>query len=129
MIKRLGFKKEQILGLVMGVIIAYAITAIAFIATAIGITYTPLQEGAVPIVVMITCVLAVVVAGFDASRRAVKNGWAWGMAAGCLYAVILILIIIWVSGGFVLDGRKIMLTLLSIVGGGIGGALGINFKK
>jgi len=122
-------RKQQIIGLVAAVVIAYAITAIAFIGTALGITYTNMQESAVPIIVMITCVVAVIVAGFDASRRAEKNGWVWGMIAGGVYALILIGIIVWVSGGFVMDFRKVILTLLSVVGGGIGGAIGINFKK
>jgi len=123
------FKKEQILGVILGVIIAYAITAISLIATAIAITYTNLQETAVPAIVMITCVIAVTIAGFDASRKADKNGWIWGMAAGGLYAIILICIITWAGEGFTLDTRKIMLTLLSIIGGGLGGIIGINFKK
>ena len=127
--EQMDARRRQVLGLVMGVVIAYAITAIAFIATAIGITYTSLQESTVPVIVMATCVVAVIVAGFDASRKAEKNGWMWGMAAGGLYALILICIIIWMSGGFVMDGRKVILTLLSVVGGGIGGAIGINFKK
>ena len=127
--EQMDIRRRKILGLVMGVVIAYAITAIVFIATAIGITYTSLSEGTVPIIVMITCVAAVMVAGFDASRKADKNGWIWGMAAGALYALILICIITWISGGFVMDGRKIILTLLSVVGGGLGGAIGINFKK
>ena len=127
--EQMDIRRRKILGLVMGVVIAYAITAIVFIATAIGITYTSLQEGTVPAIVMITCVVAVMVAGFDASRKADKNGWIWGMAAGGLYALILICIITWISGGFVMDGRKIILALLSIVGGGIGGVIGINFKK
>ncbi|MCL2573385.1 MAG: TIGR04086 family membrane protein [Defluviitaleaceae bacterium] len=127
--EQMDTRKRQILGLVMGVVIAYAITATAFIATAVGITYTSLQETTIPIIVMITCVVAVIIAGFDASRKAASRGWLWGMAAGGLYAVILILIIVWINGGFVLDSRKIILTLLSVVGGGIGGAIGINFKK
>ena len=127
--EQIDIRRRQVLGLVMGVVIAYAITAIAFIATAVGITYTSLQESTVPIIVMITCVVAVMVAGFDASRKAEKNGWLWGMAAGGLYALILICIITWISGGFVMDSRKVILTLLSVVGGGIGGAIGINFKK
>jgi len=127
--EQMDIRKRQILGLVMGVVIAYAITAIVFIATAVGITYTSLQETTVPIIVMVTCVVAVIVAGFDASRKADKRGWLWGMAAGGLYALILILIIIWINGAFIIDSRKIILTLLSIVGGGIGGAVGINFKK
>jgi len=124
-----GISKAQMLRFIMGVVIAYAITAVAFIATAIAITYTNLQESTVPMIVMLTCVLSVMVAGFDASRRAEKKGWLWGMAAGGVYAVILIIIITAVSGGFVMDSRKVMLTLLSLVGGGIGGVIGINFKK
>ena len=127
--EKAGFGKEQILGLVMGVVIAYAITAIAFIATALGITYTSLQESSVPVIVMITNAVAAMVAGFDASRRADKKGWVWGMAAGGLYAAILILIIVWVNSGFIMDSRKFALILLSLVGGGIGGAIGINFAK
>ena len=127
--EQMDIRRRQVLGLVMGVVVAYAITAIVFIATAVGITYTTLAESTVPVIVMITCVISVVVAGFDASRKAERNGWIWGMAAGGLYALILICIIIWVSGGFVMDGRKVILTLLSVVGGGIGGAIGINFKK
>ena len=122
-------RKDKILGLAMGIVIAYAITAIAFIATAIGITYTSLAEDTIPVIVMVTCVLAVIVAGFDASRKADKNGWAWGMAAGGIYAVILIFVIIWVSGGFVMDIRKVLLVLLSVIGGGVGGMVGINFRK
>ena len=126
---KLGIGRAQVLGLVTGVVIAYAITAVIFIGTAIGITYTNLQETTVPIIVMITCVISVMVAGFDASRRADNKGWVWGMAAGFLYAIVLICIIVWVSGGFVMDGRKVMLTLLSLIGGGIGGVIGINFRK
>jgi putative membrane protein (TIGR04086 family) len=124
-----GFKKEQITSLVMGVVIAYAITATIFIATAIVITYTNLSEAVLPSIVMVTCVLSVFVAGFDSSRKANKNGWAWGMMAGLLYGLIFVCIIIWASGGFVADLRKLMVLCLSVVGGGIGGAVGINFKK
>jgi putative membrane protein (TIGR04086 family) len=126
---KLSFTKEQILSLVMGVVIAYAITATIFIATAIVITYTNLSEAALPAIVMATCVLSVLVAGFDSSRKAQKNGWAWGMVAGLLYGLIFICIIIWAGGGFTADLRKLMVLSLSVAGGGVGGAIGINFKK
>jgi putative membrane protein (TIGR04086 family) len=125
----LKVRKEQVLGIILGVVIAYAITAIIFIGTAIAITYTALPESVLPAIVMITCVLSVMVAGFDAARKADSRGWAWGMVAGLLYALIFMGIIVWVSGGFVPDLRKLMLLLLSLVGGGIGGAIGINFRK
>ncbi|MCL2235198.1 MAG: TIGR04086 family membrane protein [Defluviitaleaceae bacterium] len=127
--RKFSVGKEQVLGMILGVIIAYAITAIAFIGTAIAITYTNLSEAALPTIVMITCVISVMFAGFDASKKAHKNGWAWGMCAGLVYAIVFITIIIISSGGFVFDGRKLLLLALSVVGGGIGGAIGINFKK
>jgi putative membrane protein (TIGR04086 family) len=130
-LSKLSFKirREQVLGVIMGVVIAYAITAIIFIGTAIAITYTNLSEGILPAIVMISCVLSVMVAGFDASRKADSRGWLWGMCAGLIYALIFMAIIVWVSGSFVPDLRKLLLLSLSLVGGGIGGAIGINFKK
>ncbi|MCL2170855.1 MAG: TIGR04086 family membrane protein [Defluviitaleaceae bacterium] len=129
-LKILGkFPKEQWMRLMVGIIMAYAITATALIATAVGITYTGLQETALPIIVAITCFVSVLVAGFDASRKAESNGWIWGMVAGGIYALVLLCIVIWVSGGFVADLRKLMLLVLAILGGGVGGMIGINFKK
>jgi len=122
-------RKEQVLGVVMGLVIAYALTAIFFIGTAIAITYTSLPETALPIIVMVACVVSVLIAGFDAARKASSRGWLWGMVAGLLYAIIFIIIIILTSGNATFDMRKLMLLTLSLVGGGIGGALGINFKK
>ena len=121
--------KEQVVGVAVGVVIAYAITATVFIATAIGITYTNLQESSLPTIVVITCFISVLVAGFDSAKKAGSKGWVWGVAAGLAYAIVLLIIIIWINGGFVMDGRKILVLLVSIVGGGIGGALGINFKR
>ena len=121
--------KKSILGLTSGIVIAYAVTAIVFILTAILITYTSLQESAVPAIVMAACVLSVILAGFDASRKANERGWLWGMAAGAAYAVIFIIIMTISRGAFVLDARKLMLVGLSLVGGAIGGMIGINFKR
>ncbi|MCL2169274.1 MAG: TIGR04086 family membrane protein [Defluviitaleaceae bacterium] len=123
------FKKGQILSVFMGVVVAYAITAIIFIGTALALTYTSLSEGALPGIVMVACVISVMVAGFDAARKADTRGWLWGMAAGLIYAIIFIIIIMFSSGNMAFDTRKFMLLGLSIVGGGVGGAIGINFKK
>ncbi|MCL2576002.1 MAG: TIGR04086 family membrane protein [Defluviitaleaceae bacterium] len=122
-------RREQVIGVIMGVVIAYAITAISFIGAAIAITYTNLQETALPAIVMISVVLSVLVAGFDSARKADNKGWLWGMVAGLLYAIVFIGIIVWVADGFIPDMRQLTLLALSLVGGGVGGAIGINFKK
>ena len=121
--------RQQGKAIVLGVAIAYAITAVGFIAAAIGITYTNLSEGSLPVIVVITCFISVVVAGFDAARQSLSRGWMWGAAAGLLYAVVLMFVITWVQGGFVMDVRKVLLIALSLIGGGIGGMVGINFRS
>jgi len=119
----------QIKALAVGVLVAYAITCIVLIATALLLTYTKLSEASVPLIVTLACVISVFVAGFDAGRVSVEKGWLWGLAAGGLYAVLLICVLTWVAGGFSLDARKATLIILSVAGGGVGGVVGINFKK
>ena len=119
----------QIKALAAGVLMAYALTVIALIVTACLLTYTDLPESSVPIIVTVACVLSVGVAGFDAGRASAEKGWLWGLAAGGIYAVLLLCVLAWTAGGFVPDVRKITLLILSVAGGGVGGMLGINFKK
>ena len=68
---------RQVRALVVGILIAYAITCAAFIACAIALTYSGLKESAVPIFVTATCVVSVAIAGFDAARGAEGRGWLW----------------------------------------------------
>ncbi|MCL2702375.1 MAG: TIGR04086 family membrane protein [Defluviitaleaceae bacterium] len=122
-------EKGRITAILLGVLIAYAITCIFFIGCALGLTYSSLSEEMVPTVMLIAVAVSVVVAGFDAAKGAEKNGWLWGMAAGLVYAIILICIETWVSDRFTVDSKTITSIALSIAGGGFGGVIGINFKR
>jgi len=121
--------KGRMVSILLGVLIAYAITCIFFIGCALALTYTAMPEDAVPTVMLIGVAFSVAVAGFDAARGAEKNGWLWGMTAGLIYAVILVCIETWVANGLSIDSRTITSLALAIAGGGFGGVLGINFKK
>jgi len=121
--------RTQILALAGGVLIAYALTCIVLIAAALLLTYTELPESAVPMIVTAACILSTIVAGFDAAHVSSRRGWLWGLAAGGLYALILICILTCVSGGLSLDTRKITLIALSLAGGVLGGAVGIYRQK
>jgi len=101
---------------------------------------TVLEEGAelidrlqtgenLPIIVTITCLAAVIISGYDAAKGAPSKGWLWGMAAGAVYAVVLVAIGTWVSRGFTMDTRTLTLIVLSVAGGGLGGVLGINLRR
>jgi len=120
---------SRVSSLVSGVLIAYAITCMVLIGYAILITYSTFTGENLPLVVTLTCLVSVVVAGFDSAKGAQSKGWLWGILAGIAYAVILVAIGVWVNRGFAIDTRTVTLIILSIAGGGLGGVLGINLKR
>ena len=125
----LSVHKTQIKHMATGVLMAYAITSVAFLAYSVLITYTDMSERNLPTVVAITTLLSVMVAGFDAAKGAPKRGWLWGMGAGLVYVLIMTIIMMNVLPAFAVDGRTFMTILIGIAGGGLGGILGINLKK
>ncbi|MCL2388310.1 MAG: TIGR04086 family membrane protein [Defluviitaleaceae bacterium] len=123
------FNKDQMKHLAVGVVVAYAITSIAFLGFAMLITYTNMSERSLPMVVMVTTVLSVLVAGFDAARGATSRGWLWGMVAGFVYVLIMAIIMVILLPSFTVDMRTVLVSVLGIAGGGLGGVIGINLKK
>jgi len=120
---------KQIKALVIGVLVGYAITCIVFLGYSMLITYTGMTERNLPMVVAVTTLLSVMVAGFDAAKAADNRGWLWGMAAGLVYILILIGLMMGVLHRFAVDTRTITSIVLALAGGGMGGILGINMKK
>ena len=120
---------KQIKALIIGVVMAYAITCIMFLGYSMLITYTGMSERNLPMVVALTTLLSVMVAGFDASKGAEKRGWLWGMCAGLVYILILTTLMMNVLERFAVDTRTITSIILALAGGGMGGILGINIKK
>ena len=125
----LGINKNQLKHLAIGVMMAYAITSIVFLAFAMLVTYTDMSERSLPTVVAITTFLSVMVAGFDAAKGANHRGWLWGMGAGFTYVAIMAIIMVLAMPTFAVDGRTLTVTVLGIAGGGLGGILGINLKR
>ena len=120
---------NQVKSLIIGVLMGYAITCIIFLAYSMLITYTNMTERNLPMVVAVTTLLSVMVAGFDAAKGAESRGWLWGMAAGLAYIIILITLMMSVLQGFAADTRTITSIILALAGGGMGGILGINMRK
>lgn len=115
---------------IKGVGIGYAITIIVLIAYALLLTYTELTEKNIPIVVMVTAIVSVLVAGYDSAKGNASKGWLWGMAAGLLYAIIIIIVgILSMSGKAVIDASTVGMLVMLIASGGLGGMIGINRNK
>jgi len=121
--------KTQLKHMAIGVLIAYAITIIAFLGYAMLVTYTNMSEQTLPTVVAVTTFLSVLVAGFDAAKGAKNRGWLWGMVAGFVYVLIMAIIMVVMLPAFSIDGRTLTTTAIGIAGGGLGGMLGINLRK
>ena len=122
-------QSKQIKALIIGVLMAYAITCIIFLGYSMLITYTGMTERNLPMVVAVTTLLSVMVAGFDAAKGAENRGWLWGMGAGLMYILILTGLMMSVLERFAVDTRTVTSIILAIAGGGMGGILGINMKK
>ena len=121
-------ESSRIYSLLSGVMVGYAITCIIFLGYSILITYTSLTDEKMPLVVAGATLISVIVAGFDAAKGAENKGWFWGIMAGFIYAVILMIIMTLVLKDFSMDSRTATVLVLSLAGGGLGGVVGINFK-
>lgn len=126
---RSDIRPEPFKALFKGLIAACAITALVFAVYAILLTYTDVTEKNINLVVMLTVVVSVFIAGFNAARGADKKGWLWGMGAGLLYMVIMVFIKICAAPDLSFDSKTAMHLILSIAGGGLGGITGINVKR
>lgn len=120
---------KQIKPLVIGVLVGYAITCIIFLGYTMLITYTTMSERNLPMVVAVTTLLSVMVAGYDAAKGAESRGWLWGMIAGLIYILILMGLMMSVLQRFAVDSRTLTSIVLALAGGGMGGILGINMNK
>jgi putative membrane protein (TIGR04086 family) len=113
-----------------GVAVGYAITIIVWIAYAILLTYTDLTEKYIPIVVTGTEIIAVLVAGYDSAKGNTTKGWLWGMAAGLIYAIIMIILgTITMRGNAPINLSTVVMLIMLVAGGGLGGMIGVNRSK
>ena len=122
-------KGSSVTALLKGILIGYCITCVIFLVYTMLITHTSMSEKYLSVVAAGTTIISVIVAGFDAARGARGRGWLWGIGAGLIYALILLLIMTIVQKGFYYDSRTVMLMVLALEGGGLGGVLGINMRR
>ncbi len=123
-------RDESLLGqfkpLIGGVCIGYSVTIIIFILYAVILTYTNVTDKGLDIIVILTTILSVAIAGYDSAKTQSKNGLIFGILAGLLYAIILIIVSTLIDGKLTFDFETIITILVSVASGGIGGIIGIN---
>ncbi|NLM12715.1 MAG: TIGR04086 family membrane protein [Epulopiscium sp.] len=119
----------RIITLLKANIVAYMITAIFFIGSALLLTYTSLPESSIPAIAIVTTIISVLVAGYDTAKGAPSKGWLWGLIAGLVYAVILIIVSTTVGKELMMTRNTATLLIMAGAGGTLGGMIGINVKK
>lgn len=115
--------------LIKGTLIGFFITTIIFFIYGALLTYTDTTEENTQLIVMVTTVISMIISGFISARGFNNNGWLYGMLAGFLYALIIVLIGFCILPTITFTSKFVIIIILSISAGGIGGILGINTKK
>lgn len=117
------------LGFLKGMCIAAIFTLIVFGVFALILSYTPLSEGAIPYITLITQIIGAAIAGYIPARRIGTRGIITGAVSGFLYMLILWLIASLVSDGFYIGPHVLTMFALSLAAGAIGGIFGVNLKS
>ena len=127
--KRIGAEQKGIaLCMVKGMVVAYAVTCIIFIACGMVLTFTNVSESVIPITALCCTALSAGIAGFDWGKCMKVRGLLWGLAAGFVYAMLLYLITSLGSGDFSIHIAFFRILAMALAGGAVGGIWGRNQK-
>ena len=130
--KENGKKERQqnrvLLPLFRGMAVAFAVTCIIFIGFGILLTYTDVSEERLPLVSLLCTAVSAAIAGDDWAACMGRKGILWGMAAGLVYTLVLLLVISLATDHFLLELSGVMTLVVAIAAGAIGGVLGVNRK-
>ncbi len=110
------------------ILFAVGFTLIVFFIAALLLTYTGLSESTIPFITTVTMVISVVLAGMVSAKAGKGRGFLNGAVTGILYALLLYVISLLVSGRFFCNVYILILLAIGIFGGAFGGILGVNMK-
>ena len=122
-------KTKAIMPILKGYIISIIISCVLLLIYAIILVKTNINENTINTVVITITAVSILIGSSISCLRVKKNGILNGLCIGAIYFITLYLIssIFWV--GFSLNLKAILMVSLGTVIGGIGGIIGINFKK
>ncbi|MGL4344192.1 MAG: TIGR04086 family membrane protein [Cellulosilyticaceae bacterium] len=111
-------------------VIGYALTAIFIIFTSIMLTYTNMGPSFEKAIVMIGCMAAAFLVGFDTAKIDTRNGYKWGAIGGASYLVIFMVMAAITQGMKGLNvGYLFTLALLIVLSSAIAGMVSVNAQK
>ena len=122
-------KVFDFVGMVRSVAVAYVMSIVLLVLTALVATIQSMSDKGIGIMVKAVTAICVVLCGFISGRRAQKGGLLIGASSGMLYTLLLYLIGSLFSGSFVIGINAISVQIIGLVCGATGGIVGINTRK
>ncbi|HHU49000.1 MAG: TIGR04086 family membrane protein [Caldicoprobacterales bacterium] len=111
-----------------GSVVAVIITLFFIILFAFVMQLSSLSETIIRPVVQVIRILSIAIGGAYVARKSTEKGWLKGAATGVCYVILVSLIGVISGGQFAIDRILLSDTLMAIVVGAAGGAIGINIR-
>ena len=128
MVKVSENNSSNLVKILKGSTISILTTLVFLIIFAALLTYTNINENAMPTVIIIVTALSILIGSEISTSKIKKNGILNGTLVGIIYIVLLYFISSVVTRNFSLNKYSIIMIATSIIIGGIGGIIGVNKK-
>ena len=119
---------NNLIKILKGSLFSILTTLILLIIFAALLTYTNINENTIPAVIIIVTALSILIGSQITTSRIKKNGVINGMLIGMIYIILLYIVSSIVTKNFSLNSYSIIMSVASIIIGGIGGIIGVNRK-
>ncbi|WP_099187769.1 TIGR04086 family membrane protein [Tepidibacter mesophilus] len=108
---------------------SYLITIIFVLIYNLVLTYTSVSSSTIPLMTSIIITLSVACAGFYMGYKNGSNGFLYGILAGVLYVLFMIIMYFLANENFKFEMNMLYKMILNVLSAGIGGIIGVNMKK
>lgn len=119
---------QDVVLVLKGSVFAVIITLIFIILFAFVMRLSSLSETIIRPVVQVLRILSIAIGGAYAARQASDKGWLKGAVTGVGYVILVSLIGVISGGQLAFDRILLSDTLMAVVVGAAGGAIGINIR-
>jgi putative membrane protein (TIGR04086 family) len=108
---------------------SYLITIVLVLIYNLVLTYTSVSVSTMPLMTSIIVTLGIACAGFYIGYKNGSDGFLYGILAGALYVLFMIIMYFLANENFKFEMNMLYKMLLNTLTGGIGGIIGVNMKK
>jgi putative membrane protein (TIGR04086 family) len=122
-------ENNNLKNILKGSAIAIILTLLMIAIFSILLTYTKIQENIIPTVTIVISAISILIGGSLTTAKIKKNGMITGGLVGLIYILAIYLISSITTKNFSLNNYSIIMIIASILAGGLGGIMGVNFKN